>query len=183
MLVGEKESSPLLELFRKSQGSRLLVRNAFCKGWKSLLLIWKWQEKELFFSLTGYLCEFQEIWIYRWIFCFVQNSRETPQISDLKLVWEQKEHSSDSTEATCNTAGPPWALKVLSGKRSSYCNLGLLAIIRSFPCCVLDFKEKLVDGLICESRKRKSFLLCWVKNKWGFTFLLCLLTYVHKEYC
>ena len=78
--------------------------------------------------------------------------------------------SWQGTEATFNTAGSPWTLKVLSGKWSSYCNLGVLVIIRSFPCCVLDFKEKLVDGLMCENRKRKSFLLRWVKNKWSFMF-------------
>lgn len=116
-LLEEEESSPLLKLFKTSQGSSQLVRNAFCKGLGNpLLLIQRWQGKGLFF-LTGYLHDCQEVWIYRWIFCFVQSTRETPQVGDLKVNMGTKRASSwQGTESIFNTAGSPWTLKVLSGK-------------------------------------------------------------------
>lgn len=77
--------------------------------------------------------------------------------------------SQQGAESILNTAGAS-DTKALSGKWSSHCSLGLLEIISSYPCGVLECKEKLIDGPIVRGEKEA------VCAKLSFMFLLCPLT-------
>lgn len=102
ILVGEEETPLLLEMFKLSQFSRLLVKNAFYKGLKNPLWIPRWQRKWTFSS--EYLYTFRRHEFIGEYYIFVIGW-ESPQTSNWKVnVGNKRASSHQGSESALNTA-------------------------------------------------------------------------------